>query len=175
VWKLTKACWLVNSVPADKISLHFQTLAPCDDTRSLTRFHSGKTLVRLWTLVYSFITATGKGTKQNTGNWASCEFCFVEKLQWQKQDTLYRKKLDQFSKQLGIGWFYPLYLIFVIEAARIYFWWGYRLNISVDLLNAYVCRGCSCCCLFLKRLQSIVKFVLSMGHVIKWLASRIHP
>ncbi|WP_034552376.1 cation-translocating P-type ATPase [Carnobacterium funditum] len=138
-----------ESVPADKDITTLSNTVPIGDRANMV--HSG-TLVVYGRGVF-VITATGNQTE--IGQVANLLENAMTK------QTPLQKKLDQFSKQLGIGILILSILIFVIEAARIYF--GGTANISVDLLNAFMFAVAVAVAAIPEALQSIVTIVLSMG------------
>lgn len=138
-----------ESVPADKDIATLSNVVPVGDRSNMV--HSG-TLVVYGRGVF-VITATGNQTE--IGQVANLLESAMTK------QTPLQKKLDQFSKQLGIGILILSILIFVIEAVRIYF--GGTANLSVDLLNAFMFAVAVAVAAIPEALQSIVTIVLSMG------------
>ena len=138
-----------ESVPADKDNSTLSNNVPIGDRSNMV--HSG-TLVVYGRGIF-VITATGNQTE--IGQVANLLENAMTK------QTPLQKKLDQFSKQLGIGILILSILIFVIEAVRIYF--GGTTNLSVDLLNAFMFAVAVAVAAIPEALQSIVTIVLSMG------------
>lgn len=138
-----------ESVPADKDTAILTNTVPVGDRSNMV--HSG-TLVVYGRGVF-VVTATGNQTE--IGQVANLLENAMTK------QTPLQKKLDQFSKQLGIGILILSILIFIIEAIRIYF--GGTTNLSVDLLNAFMFAVAVAVAAIPEALQSIVTIVLSMG------------
>lgn len=138
-----------ESVPADKNTETIANTVPVGDRSNMV--HSG-TLV-----VY------GRGVFVITGTGNNTEIGQVANLleNAMTKQTPLQKKLDQFSKQLGIGILILSVIIFAIEAARIYF--GGSSNISADMLNAFMFAVAVAVAAIPEALQSIVTIVLSMG------------
>lgn len=138
-----------ESVPADKDTESIADTVPVGDRSNMV--HSG-TLV-----VYGrgLFVITGTGNNTEIGQVANLLENAMTK------QTPLQKKLDQFSKQLGIGILILSVVIFAIEAARIYF--GGSSNISADMLNAFMFAVAVAVAAIPEALQSIVTIVLSMG------------
>lgn len=138
-----------ESVPADKDTAALKNTVPIGDRSNMV--HSG-TLVVYGRGVF-VVTKTGNQTE--IGQVANLLENAMAK------QTPLQKKLDEFSKQLGIGILILSILIFIIEAARIYF--DGSTNISTDMLNAFMFAVAVAVAAIPEALQSIVTIVLSMG------------
>ncbi|WP_027108263.1 cation-translocating P-type ATPase [Lacticigenium naphthae] len=77
------------------------------------------------------------------------------------KQTPLQKKLDVFSKQLGIGILLLSVLIFIIQAVRIFT--GDTVNLQTELLNAFMFAVAVAVAAIPEALQSIVTIVLSVG------------
>src|SRR5699024_6992616 len=131
-----------ESVPTDKDTAALKNTVPIGDRSNMV--HSG-TLVVYGRGVF-VVTETGNQTE--IGQVANLLENAMSK------QTPLQKKLDEFSKQLGIGILILSILIFIIEAARIYF--DGSTNVSTDMLNAFMFAVAVAVAAIPEALQSIV-------------------
>lgn len=109
------------------------------------------------------LTTYGRGLFVVTGTGNNTEMGKVASLidDASSKQTPLQKKLDVFSKKLGIGILLLSILIFAIQAARIFF--GDVTDVQTELLNAFMFAVAVAVAAIPEALQSIVTIVLSVG------------
>lgn len=109
------------------------------------------------------LTTYGRGVYVVTGTGNKTEMGKVASLidDASTKQTPLQRKLDSFSKKLGIGILLLSVLIFAIQAARIFF--GEAADPQVELLNAFMFAVAVAVAAIPEALQSIVTIVLSVG------------
>lgn len=109
------------------------------------------------------LTTYGRGVYVVTGTGNKTEMGKVASLidDASTKQTPLQRKLDSFSKKLGIGILLLSVLIFAIQAARIFF--GDAADPQVELLNAFMFAVAVAVAAIPEALQSIVTIVLSVG------------
>ncbi|MBM6614615.1 cation-translocating P-type ATPase [Desemzia sp. RIT804] len=109
------------------------------------------------------LTTYGRGLYVVTGTGNNTEMGKVASLidDASSKQTPLQKKLDAFSKKLGIGILLLSVLIFAIQAARIFF--GDVTDVQAELLNAFMFAVAVAVAAIPEALQSIVTIVLSVG------------
>lgn len=109
------------------------------------------------------LTTYGRGLYVVTGTGSNTEMGKVASLinDASAKQTPLQKKLDVFSKKLGIGILLLSVLIFAIQAARIFF--GDVTDVQAELLNAFMFAVAVAVAAIPEALQSIVTIVLSVG------------
>lgn len=109
------------------------------------------------------LTTYGRGLYVVTGTGNNTEMGKVAGLidDASAKQTPLQRKLDVFSKKLGIGILLLSILIFAIQAARIFF--GDAGDVQTQLLNAFMFAVAVAVAAIPEALQSIVTIVLSVG------------
>lgn len=109
------------------------------------------------------LTTYGRGLYVVTGTGNNTEMGKVASLidDAASKQTPLQKKLDAFSKKLGVGILLLSVLIFAIQAARIFF--GDVTDVQAELLNAFMFAVAVAVAAIPEALQSIVTIVLSVG------------
>ncbi|SFP98270.1 plasma-membrane calcium-translocating P-type ATPase [Desemzia incerta] len=109
------------------------------------------------------LTTYGRGLFVVTGTGNNTEMGKVASLidDASTKQTPLQKKLDSFSKKLGVGILLLSILIFGIQAARIFF--GDVADVQTELLNAFMFAVAVAVAAIPEALQSIVTIVLSVG------------